>query len=231
MSFWQPSTFDGRFRKHFSCLIVGQRNSGKTSALLSWLIKKQGLLDEFDRIIIFTSLSNKNVYSKFINPIFIHSISDKEIELLYSKFENVVGRLINQGHIVPSTLWIFDDRLNAKTRFQKSVESLFVQGRHLASSVFYITQSITGLSATVRRNLDFFCYLKSPCLLYRDKRSIILDFLGMLPHQHSTFILDNLKPYQCLVLDQKAGIRKNGWHDRIMLYSVNKNILEFINNN
>lgn len=220
MSFFQPKLFCGTFEKHFTAYICGQKGSGKSDFLLSCIIRKNGLMDNYDRIIVFTHLQNKIHYSRAIEPQFIHCFEDSEVEKMFLQFEQTASKMISEERRVPSCLWVFDDRLTDRTRYSKTLQILYCRGRHLNSSCVFISQSLNGLSAVARRNLDYFCLVSSPCLLYVDRKSIQQNFLGMLPKIHANHIIDNLHAYETLIINQRCGRRPNGWRDRIFTYIV-----------
>ena len=138
MSFFVPKQFSGILEKHFTCYICGQRASGKSDFLMSCIARKGGLLEQFDRIVVFTHLQNKIHYSRAVEPDFIHCFSDEKVEEMFLEFEAVTSKLISEGRRVPNVLFVFDDRLTERTRFSKSLDIIFTRGRHLFCSCVFL---------------------------------------------------------------------------------------------
>ena len=225
MTFWTPQHWNGDLVPPFSLLLCSQRNCGKSDWLLSYLVRKNGGLDQHDRVIVFTTPPNRAHYERAIPGEFVHTTGT--FEHVFERFESKIGNLCDDRGKPPlTTLWVLDDLLNMrKTKHSKGVDKLFILGRHLGASVVFVTQVLSGVSRAVRRNLDYAVFIKSPCLLRCDRKSIIEDYLGFLSYHEAEFLVNNLKAFESLILDMKSGYKS--WQDRVSLYTAPAQLRNF----
>lgn len=140
---WQPKEFFKYYMKKwkgFSCIICGSSRSGKSN-MLRYIIddKGCGVGKEFDLIIVFSRTICNGFYQSFINSKLMFSSYNpeiiKEMKLVYEKNKEK-GKKIK-------TLFIFDDIVDNKSKYQDEITNLFYNGRHFYFSVFFLSQKMS----------------------------------------------------------------------------------------
>ena len=198
---WKPKLIKG-----FTMIICASRRSGKTIFTKFLTLYKGGLLDSSDIILVMTSGVNKNAYN-FISPDniitgyqpeVINDILDqqdetkKEIELA-TYYDN------KKKPELPTITIILDDCIEFRTRYDRTLERLFFQGRHYNINLLFITQSLSCISPSFLRNCDYFVYFK---FYLKNDRKKVTELLGLYSDEETIKkILDLKVQYQLYIFD------------------------------
>lgn len=191
----------------FACLIAGAPSSGKTSLLMSQLLKPNTLFyKKFDIIHIFSPSLHTMKTKINLDPEFFHEEFDLE-EL--GEIINYSKEKVKQGS-KEETLIIFDDVvadiIDAKklTEFNK----LLLNRSHYKISICVLTQSYIKIPAYLRRNMSHFIqlYTKNKTELER-----IFEEHIFIPRKDFDKLADYIfqKPYDFMIIDKFNNIYRN----------------------
>jgi len=143
---------DKNFKKHLilpcsMIAMIGSTGSGKTSALIEFLSRKN---DAFTRIIIFTgSTSDEPLYNFLKKHI-------KGIEIIDNPEELPNLHDMNEEEKNTEKLIVFDDFINMNKKDLKQIQNWFIASRKYGYSAIALCQSYTEIPIALRRNIQYF---------------------------------------------------------------------------
>lgn len=169
--------------EHFMLPITGPRKSGKS--YLNTLMLEKGMKDQFDHIIVMCPTiefnddylwmiqENERLEEEWRSEHFnmhkykpkytmISNINDEIIETLYNTQAacmRKVKKRQRKGEEIycPSTLLILDDCIDSGVvSFRGVVDKVAERGRHINLSCILCSQRVSAVSASIRRNSDYF---------------------------------------------------------------------------
>ncbi|MCA2711282.1 MAG: hypothetical protein IM488_18310 [Microcystis sp. M025S2] len=137
--------------KHYSAVIVGSRNSGKTHLLGDWYKTLRKL---YDINVLYSSSLNAPVYKEKVLTekddwkTAVEGFSPKTMQAL----ETLQKALKNPLDICQ----IFDDQVDfSKQKNSDELVQMFIRGRNFKSTIIFFTQSVIALTPSSRENIDY----------------------------------------------------------------------------
>lgn len=156
---WDPKQYFKYYMEKwngFSCVISGSSRSGKSNMLKYLLCHKGiGIKKYFDLIVIFSRTLCNGFYSGFINSKLMFDKFNPEI---IEDLKKTFNEHKKKGKTF-KTLFIFDDIVSQKSKFDEDITSLFYNGRHFNFSIFYLTQKCSLTSTGWIANCTLFISL------------------------------------------------------------------------
>jgi len=134
-------------------VITGPTKCGKTYLLRDWWLN--GLRDVYKHVVLFCG-SNVKSYSylsplQYTNGLIYLKHYDPGILNFMQKKKDKADK---EGKLLDPTLIIFDDCNDDHTKNDKTLESMFKQGRHLGVSIIYICQDFKDNAKKCRGQLS-----------------------------------------------------------------------------
>lgn len=194
---------------HVSCIISAVRRSGKTH-LLNRIIYEMGPIAKWDLAVVYSETCCFSSDFEYIPE--KCKINGYDPEHLGNIIKQQEGNIkdyrakIKKGIPCPRPpriLVILDDIIGQDgIGNDKHISNLFILGRHLFISVFYLTQHLNILKPKIRRNSDAIIMFKDP---NRENRKIICNSFMSLCNDDDEIItdyVDNIfkEPYKCAVV-------------------------------
>ena len=179
---WDPARLTRKIP--FNLALCGGRRQGKSTALADLLERNK---HKFGLIIAFVGSAACNPVLE--DPRFLWN--DELITKLLLQQE----ALKRQGKNREVLLLIDDVILDGPARNQ--LENMAMRGRHFRISLACCAVSYVSLPKSVRRSLD--CLLLFSCPMSGDLKILTWEYARRA--QMARFALDNLRPYECLVLE------------------------------
>jgi hypothetical protein len=158
---WKPKFQRG---KNFSMLILASRGSGK-SYLTKYLLEYH-LRDKYDLFVVISDSDDELENYKEILPGRLF-FNDFKPELITNLIEMNKKRL-QEGKPLLQVLFVFDDKISNKMKYNDELLQLFTRGRHVGISIVFISQSHAFASAAWRNNSDTIIVLKQNAKQARD---------------------------------------------------------------
>ena len=168
---WKPNK--EKFIDHYTGIICASRRSGKSIFVKFLVCVKNGLLDNSDIVLVFTSGVNRNTYAKFIPN--EHIITGYKPDVI-NRIMDIQDINKQKNKDICNISIILDDVIEYRTRYDKALERVFFQGRHYNISLLYVTQSLSTVPPAFLRNTDYFIYFK---FFLKSDRKKISELLGM----------------------------------------------------
>lgn len=134
--------------------VLGKRRSGKTRFVLSML--GNYLRPFFPRVVVFTKTKCSGEYSKIIPEARIYEgFDEKKLRTLFS-LQKKYKELRKQGKFKGNSklLIIIDDCLSDGFKYQKLVDEVFFEGRHLDICFIISSQDAKGINPACTGNAD-----------------------------------------------------------------------------
>lgn len=169
--------------------ILGKRRSGKTRFVQSML--GNYLRPFFPRVYVFTKTKCSGEYSKFIPEAHIfEGFDQKKLDGLF-RLQKKYKELRKQGkfHGNAKVLIILDDCLSDGFKYQKLVDEVFFEGRHLDICFVISSQDVKGINPACTGNADLAVTfnLRSE----RDKEGIRTKFCDFFKNDEDMELLTN----------------------------------------
>ena len=158
---WKPKFQRG---KNFSMLVLASRGSGK-SYLTKYLLEYH-LRDKYDLFVVISDSDDELENYKEILPGRLF-FNDFKPELITNLIEMNKKR-IQEGKPLLQVLFVFDDKISNKMKYNDELLQLFTRGRHVGISIVFISQSHAFASAAWRNNSDTIIVLKQNAKQARD---------------------------------------------------------------
>ena len=187
--------------KHpFSMIVAGNRRAGKSEFTKRLLIENERMIQpKVEQFIWIYSAWQKELFSELLSQLsniqFVENLPQNSIE----HERSVDGKNIN-------TLYVIDDLMNEVSE-RVDIKNLFTRGRHLNTSIIFLTQNLFHQGKHTRDmslNSDYLVIFKNP----RDTSSIGNLAKQMMPG-NSRFLQwayrdATLKPFTYLFIDLRA---------------------------
>lgn len=148
-----PFTWD-QIGLDWTIAVMGKRRSGKTCFILSML--GCYLRPFFPRVVVFTKTKCSGEYSKHIPEAHIfEGFDETKLKALYA-LQKVYKEKRKEGrfHGNSRLLVIIDDCLSDGFKYQKTVDEVFFEGRHLDICFIISTQDMKGINPACTGNTD-----------------------------------------------------------------------------
>jgi hypothetical protein len=158
---WKPKFQRG---KNFSMLVLASRGSGK-SYLTKYLLEYH-LRDKYDLFVVISDSDDELENYKEILPGRLF-FNDFKPEIITNLIEMNKKRL-QEGKPLLQVLFVFDDKISNKMKYNDELLQLFTRGRHVGISIVFISQSHVFASAAWRNNSDTIIVLKQNAKQARD---------------------------------------------------------------
>ena len=167
--------------KHFSCLIVAPRGSGKS--VLTADIIRHAHSKGIRRIAVFCATEGVNgFYSKYIPKLFIYNeLTPEHLERIVEDQKDAIMHRQIQGKSTDNLrlLIVMDDvAYDKKGLSAKALREIAVNGRHFLISFVLCTQYVTAVPPIIRSNFDFIFALRDQVQSNVDK---LHDLYGIIP--------------------------------------------------
>ena len=223
MSFIEEFNFD--YIEPYSAIVMcGKRRSGK--AVLTRNLCSQYYKNKVDNAYLFSPTADiANNPMNFINP-------DKRIKFLdITLIDEIIA---TQEMLIKDdrkgrhhTLIIIDDIVGSLNEIQKrTINKLFIMGRHLRISLIYCVQSIKNeFTPTMRQNCDLiFIFSQNN---YFNKESLVLEYLNVNDNKKEmiNFLDKYATGHQSLVILNTE--KSNEIDDYVFYYTANYPIKDF----
>lgn len=195
----------GSGSKPCTILIIGKRNSGKTTVVAS-LAK---VLRKIPYGVCCSCTEDANSYwSKHIPGLFIHSEYTEEITQNLIEMQRKQMQEVGQDKVQPCFA-IYDDIMyDASFARQKTTRELFMNGRHFKISLLLTAQYCMDLPPALRTNIDFVFILKDP--IKKNRQRLHDNFAGIFPTFDSfcEALDQTTENYECMVIDNTTNSNK-----------------------
>ena len=192
-------------------VLIGKRETGK-----SFLVKD--LLYSHKDIPVGTVISGtegaNQFYSKTVPPIFIHEEFKTDIVDNFLKRQKKIVKKMNSGleefkDIDNRAFLILDDCLYDNSWAKdKTVRSLFMNGRHYNVMFIITMQYALGIPPNLRTNVDYVFVLRET--IYTNRKKLYEQYCGMFPNfEIFCQVMDQCtENYECLVINNNAKSSK-----------------------
>lgn len=203
---WKPKFKRGT---HFSMLVIASRGSGKSYSV-KYLLEYE-LRDKFDSFIVFCQSPDDLEEYKEILP----------GRLFFQDYNpDVINKIIEintdrraKGEPMIETLFLFDDQISYKMKYDDDLLQVFSRGRHAGVSIIFITQSHTYASTAWRNNSTYIILLRQNSRQTRDNvnKNILTGSIDVPEEANETKYYNRImreyidKPGDALVLDFEVG--------------------------
>jgi hypothetical protein len=194
---------------HVACIISAVRRSGKTH-LLNRIIYEMAPISKWDVAIVYSETCCFSNDFEYIPEKCKRNGYDSEHlgNIIKQQGENIkdYNNKIKKGIPCPRPpriLIILDDVIGQEgIGHDRNIANLFILGRHLHISCFYLTQHLNVLKPAIRRNADALIIFKDP---NRENRKIICNTFMSLCNDDDEIIegyVDSIfkEPYKCAIV-------------------------------
>jgi len=206
--------------KHFKCgskpcniIIIGKRNSGKTTIVASLA---QALKSIPYGVCCSCTEDANSYWSNHIPETFIHGEYTEDITKNLIEMQRREVQKVGKENVKPCFA-IYDD-IMYDTSFvrHKSTRQLFMNGRHFKISLLLTAQYCMDLPPGLRTNIDYVFILKDPSK--KNRQRLFDNFAGIFPTFESFCdCLDKTtENYECMVIDNTSN--SNDLADSIYYY-------------
>lgn len=136
--------------KHYATVIVGSRNSGKSTLLGTWY---PVLKEKFDVNVLYSMSLNAPIYKEILKT---EDDWKTAVEGFSPEIMNSLEKLQKSLKNPLDICQIFDDQVDF-TRQKNSDElvQMFIRGRNFKSTIVFFTQSVIALTPSSRENIDY----------------------------------------------------------------------------
>jgi len=204
-------------------VFIGKRDTGKSILVKDLLYHKKNI--PVGTVISGTEGAN-SFYSKMMPNIFIHNEYKPEIIAnVLKRQKKIIDKIKCEVHetgdsnIDPRFFLILDDCLYDKSWVtNKSIRSVFMNGRHYKILFIITMQYALGIPPSLRTNIDYVFLLRENYV--SNRKRLYEQFAGMFP----TFdmfcqVMDQCtENYECLVINNNA--KSNKLEDQIFWYKA-----------
>jgi energy-coupling factor transporter ATP-binding protein EcfA2 len=192
-------------KKPCTILIIGKRNSGKTTVVAS-LAK---VLRNIPSGVCCSCTEDANAYwSNHIPGLYIHGEYTEDITQNLIEMQRRESIRVGQDNVQPCFA-IYDDIMyDASFARQKTTRELFMNGRHFKISLLLTAQYCMDLPPALRTNIDFVFILKDP--IRRNRQRLYDNFAGIFPSFDSfcEALDQTTENYECMVIDNTTNSNK-----------------------
>jgi hypothetical protein len=191
----------------FACLISGAPSSGKTSLLMSQLLKPNTLFyKKFDIIHIFSPSIHTMKTKMDLDPEFIHD--EWSMETLQGILDYSTEKTKQKSK--DETLIIFDDMISEiiGEKDLKTFNKMLLNRSHMKISIIILTQSYIKIPAFLRRNMSHFIQLYTKNKSELDR---IFEEHIFIPKKDFDKLAEYIfqQPYDFLTIDKFNNIYRN----------------------
>lgn len=204
--------------KPCTILIIGKRNSGKTTVVASLA----RILRHIPYGVCCSCTEDANSYwSNHIPPVFIHGEYNETITQNLIEMQRRQVQKVGKENVSPCFA-IYDD-IMYDTSFarQKSTRELFMNGRHFKISLLLTAQYCMDLPPALRTNIDFVFILKDP--IRKNRQRLYDNFAGIFPkfEDFCDALDQTTESYECMVIDNTTN--SNKLTDQVFYYKGTPN--------
>jgi energy-coupling factor transporter ATP-binding protein EcfA2 len=192
-------------KKPCTILIIGKRNSGKTTVVASLA----RCLRHVPYGVCCSCTEDANAYwSNHIPGRFIHGEYTEDITQNLIEMQRRQAQKVGQDNVQPCFA-IYDDIMyDASFARQKTTRELFMNGRHFKISLLLTAQYCMDLPPALRTNIDYVFILKDP--IRRNRQRLYENFAGIFPTFESfcDALDQTTENYECMVIDNTTNSNK-----------------------
>ncbi len=194
---------------HVACIISAVRRSGKTH-LLNRIIYEMAPIAKWDMVIVYSETCCFSSDFEYVpDKCKVNGYDPEHLEnIIKQQSDNIKDYRAKLKKGVPCPrppriLIILDDVIGQEgIGNDRHISNLFILGRHLFMSVFYLTQYLNVLKPKIRRNADCLIIFKDP---NRENRKIICNTFMSLCNDDDEMITDYVdgifrEPYKCAIV-------------------------------
>ena len=137
--------------KHYSVVVVGSRNSGKSYLLGDWY---KTFREKFDINVLYSMSLNAPVYKERV-------LTEKDdfktaVEGFQPKIMQALEKLQKELRSPLDICQIFDDQVDfSRQKNSDELVQMFIRGRNFKSTIVFFTQSVIALTPSSRENIDY----------------------------------------------------------------------------
>ena len=204
-------------------VFIGKRNTGKSYCMKDILSYHKELPVG---VVISPTETANGYFEKFIPNMLIYEEYTPEIlkkfldrQISINKQKKIQEQKYGQTDIDPRAFLILDDCLYDKTwPNDKSIRSIFMNGRHYGIFFLITMQHSLGIGPALRGNIDYVFIFKNNIIKEREK--IYSHYAGIF-NDFQTFcaVMDNCtQNYECIVIDYKT--QSNKLEDQVKWYKA-----------
>lgn len=193
-------------------LVVGKRNTGKSVLVKDLMYHLRGIPAG---VVISATADATGWYRGWIPDTFVHDEYKKDL------VERLIARqrkLCKTGRPRDAFLILDDCMYDKRFLRDKCIRALFLNGRHLRTTVILTAQYAMDVDVTCRSNIDYVFCFREPILANRQR--LYQNFFGMFP-SFDVFcqVLDRTtENFECLVLNNVS--RSNAVEDNVFWYKA-----------
>lgn len=205
---WTPAE-DEDMDPDETVFVVGQRRTGKTTLVVEVLLR---LRRQYSSVFIFTNTKHNNFLQQIAPDSRIIEGVDEEMlqEILSIQADRMskwkrTKRDSGKCEGNPYLLIMFEDCVNENMlRKSKVLETIMLNGRHFGICCWVLSQTFTGLTKTMRINMDRFIVFKPTDIQTR-------EFIRVCFGAYVVLLIDRVtsEPHQALVINNKASVTKD----------------------
>jgi hypothetical protein len=202
-------------------VLIGKRETGKSFLVKDLLYYHQDI--PMGTVVSPTEKMNQ-YFSKIIPPLFIHHEYNHQIVQNFLKRQDRIVTKMVKGvpeyqNVDPRSFLLFDDCL-ADNQWvkEKSIRTLFMNGRHYKAMFIITMQFALGITPNLRTNIDYVFILREPN--FSNRKKLYEHYCGMFP----TFeifcqVMDQCtEDFECLVINNNA--KTNKIEDQVFWYKA-----------
>jgi hypothetical protein len=204
-------------------VFIGKRNTGKSYCMKDILSYHKELPVG---VVISPTETANGYFEKFIPNMLIYEEYTPEIlkkfldrQISINKQKKIQEQKYGQTDIDPRAFLILDDCLYDKAwPNDKSIRSIFMNGRHYGIFFLITMQHSLGIGPALRGNIDYVFIFKNNIIKEREK--IYSHYAGIF-NDFQTFcaVMDNCtQNYECIVIDYKT--QSNKLEDQVKWYKA-----------
>ena len=198
-------------------VFIGKRETGKSFLVRDLLYYHQDI--PVGCVISGTEGSN-SFYSKIMPSIFIHNqFTDKTVNNYVKRQKKVVKLQKDNSNVDPRAFLILDDCLYDKSWVtNKSIRSVFMNGRHYKILFIITMQYALGIPPSLRTNIDYVFILRENYV--SNRKRLYEHYAGMFPNfEMFCQVMDQCtENYECLVVHNNA--KSNKLTDQVFWYKA-----------
>ena len=187
-------------------VLLGSRGSGKTTICKQLMQENTKLGKGVDSWLVFSNGISQQQYEFLEFKKSPHRLYDTlNLDVITNAFSLNEQRK-QKGKTLIRFGIVMDDCVDKRSGNLDIIQKIFTQGRHYMFSLIYLSQSVTFLPPTLRRNVDVFFILKPR--MRRDINFYYEELLSAdMDKKEAEELLSSLEPYQCLIVSyQDKGV-------------------------
>lgn len=199
-------------------LIVGKRNSGKSSLLFDILSQISSFFNF--GLALTPTQSSKEKFSRCMPPVFIDQQSPERLEHFVKTVNGLYDKAVMNGKPVRQCYFVGDDvAFDEKFMRCKPLKEIFLNGRNFGMTCILVLQYLMKVGPDLRANADF-VFLFWDNNMKNQEKAWEFWFNMMGKDEFREAFSTCTKNYSCLVMDVRASATSRDWHDCVYWYKA-----------